>query len=471
MLRAHRVHRISPAYRYDPVVDTVSTILAVASPPGRALRGVIRVSGSDALTLFEPHLAMDQPLSMLRGLHPSRLHLERVELPAFILIAPAPRSYTGENCLELQATGNPVLLERIIDGLLDSARLRNLEARRAEPGEFTARAYLNGKMDLVQAEGVEATIAACSDAQLRAAGLLRDGSLGKFARQLADNLASALALVEAGIDFTDQEDVVAITPGDLQKRLSPLHDQIDAQLKRSVGMEHLEEIPWVVLQGRPNAGKSTLFNALLGHERAVVSQIAGTTRDVLAEPLTIDTAHGKAEVMLVDLAGAAEEESEINRKMQTAAGEALRRAELILYCVPCGENIPNVQGKEIVVQTKGDLQKRIKSYNLVVSAKSGAGLDELRTLITRRMADRAVSLEADLMALRPRHDAALRSARNNLGEALELVSPEKDEYRLTSPELVASSMRGALDDLAALAGDITPDEVLGRVFASFCVGK
>ena len=192
-------------------MDTFSTILAVASPPGRALLGVIRISGSDALALIGPHILMDRHHSLQRGLHLTRLSLDSLELPVFILISPAPRSYTGENCLELQVSGNPLLLERIIDDLLDSARSQSLEARRAEPGEFTARAFLNGKMDLVQAEGVEATISACSDAQLRAAGLLRDGSLGHLARQLADQIASALALVEAGIDFTDQEDVVAAT--------------------------------------------------------------------------------------------------------------------------------------------------------------------------------------------------------------------------------------------------------------------
>ena len=127
--------------------------------------------------------------------------------------------------------------------------------------------------------------------------------------------------------------------------------------------------------------------------------------------------------MLVDLAGAVEVKSEINLKMQTAAGEALRRAELILHCVPCGENLPNVRGREIAVQTKGDLKARSKSYGLVVSAKHGEGLDDLRTLIARRLADRSVSLDANLMALRPRHDGALRSARSNLREALELVSP------------------------------------------------
>ncbi len=449
-------------------------------------------------------------------LHRARLNVDNLELPLLLLCFRGPRSYTGEDCVELQFPGNPVLLERVVDGLIDSAQRRGIVARRAEPGEFTARAFFNAKLSLTEAEGVAATISAQSDAQLRAAGLLRRGALGSLAAALADELASALALVEAGIDFTDQEDVVAIGPSVLHGRLRSLHDRVTAQLDRAVPTEQLESIPWVVLTGEPNAGKSTLFNALLGRERAVVSGVAGTTRDVLAEPLTIDTGHGPAEVMLVDLAGADTGASVLNRKMQSVARNAMDRAELVLRCVPVdsevGSDLPGATGSlsasarvqssprdELVVRTKADvacddLEGRTDAQGatgpgapgpvapgvtaveprtdvLTVSAKTGEGLDDLRRVIGDRLRDRAVSLAADALALQPRHESALRSAQQNLSESIALVEPSRKERAVPNPELVAAAMRAALDDLGALAGDITPDDVLGRVFSTFCVGK
>ncbi|MDY7108651.1 MAG: GTPase, partial [Planctomycetota bacterium] len=400
------------------------------------------------------------------------------ELPTLALVFIAPRSYTGEHAAELQLPGNPPLLERIIDALLASARRRGIDARRAEAGEFTARAYMNGRMTLTEAEGVAATIAARSDAELRAARLLTAGRLGALARALADRLAAALALVEAGIDFTDQEDVVPVAPAELHEQLAALRDEIRAQLAHAVGAEQLEAIPWVVLRGAPNTGKSTLFNALLGRERAVVSHLAGTTRDVLAEPLTIDTDHGPAEVMLVDLAGLDHAETALDAQMQALAHEAAARAELAVRCVPVDapESSPHNGDveDELIARTKADLARRDFSAaegEIVLSALTGRGLDDLRRRLAERLADRAVSLAADAIVLRPRHEAALRSAVDSLGEAIALIGPHVNERALRDPELIASSLRSALDDLASLAGDITPDDVLGRIFATFCVGK
>ncbi|MCI0675647.1 MAG: 50S ribosome-binding GTPase [Phycisphaerales bacterium] len=422
---------------------------------------------------------------MLRGgFHAGLRASWALQLPVYALRFPGPHSYTGEDSIEIQLPGNPILLERVIDALIDSADQRGIEARRAFPGEFTARAYLNGRISLTQAEGVAATIAAQSDAQLRAAQMLTGGRLGSFAHDLADDLASALALVEAGIDFTDQEDVIAIAPADLLDRLTNLKQRIDDQLNRSVGTEQLQTIPWVVLAGEPNAGKSALFNALLGRERAVVSPTAGTTRDALCEPLTISTAHGPAEVMLVDLAGLDDQDAAaINRAMQSAARQALDRAELILQCVPMNENQPpSIADNQVLVRTKSDLPPTLPTqhsassgggtqHSLAVSAFTGRNLEVLCQMIANRLADRAVSLAADALSLQPRHEAALRSAAVNLSAAIDLVAPIRADRSLGNPELLAASMRSALDDLSSLAGDITPDDILTRVFATFCIGK
>lgn len=465
-------------------MNVSDVIIAIASPPGRSARGIVRLSGGN-IERFIQHVLSDgdgNPLAVSRGVSQARLQLtDRLSIPVLSIVFPAPRSYTGEDVLELQAPGHPVLLERIVDRLIKAGETSGTFIRRAEGGEFTARAFFSGRIGLTQAEGVAATIAARSDAELRAASMLRGGSLGRLAHELADELATALSLVEAGIDFTDEEDVVAITPGDLHERLASLHQRLERTLNRSVGMEQLEAIPWVALTGPTNAGKSALFNALLGHERAVVSDIAGTTRDVLMEPLAIDVNGQKSEVMLIDLAGADDDPSRINKLMQDAAHDARARAELVLCCVPVGDAPPEETSPEtVVVRTKVDRahgeEAQAGPYlgfggSISVSAMTGEGIDELRELIADRLADRAVTLAGDLIALGPRHEAAMQSASENIDQAISLTEPIRMESALRDPELVASTMRAALNDLASLAGDITPDDVLGRIFSTFCVGK
>jgi tRNA modification GTPase len=436
------------------------------------MRGIVRMSGHGSFDVLNALASC--AIARQRGCASLRLKIGGHDLPVLAMLMPGPQSYTGEDSTEVQAPGNPVLLERVVEALLAAAARLEFPARRAEPGEFTARAFLNGRLTLTEAEGVAATIAARSDAELHAAGLLRRGVLGRLAIDLADQLGSALALVEAGIDFTDQEDVTAIAPADLHRRLVDLHARLEAKLNRSVGMEQLEAIPWVVLTGPPNAGKSTLFNALLGRKRAVVSSVAGTTRDVLAEPLRIATDHGPAEVMLVDLAGLDAADELMNRMMQEQARQAIERAELVIECsasdVPYEPSDAVANRSTLRITTKCDLSECASSV-LAVSAHSGAGLEELRKAIAARLSDRAVSLAADALALTPRHEAAMRSACEHLAEAIALAEPYLSDRALRDAELIAASMRAALDDLAALAGAISPDDVLGRIFATFCVGK
>lgn len=457
-----------------------SVIIAVGSPPGRSVRGMVRLSGAGVFDLLAEHIT-DAGRWTERGVHRARLHLANTtQLPCLLVSMPAPGSYTGEDAVEVQLPGNTTLLERVIDVLIARGKTHAIPTRRAEPGEFTARAFFRGRLTLPQAEGVAAVISARSDAELRAARLLVSGALGTRVRSLADELLACLALVEAGIDFTDQEDVVAITPEDLHTRLSAITCEVRSLLEHARGSEQVESIPWVVLSGAPNAGKSTLFNALLGRERAVVSPLAGTTRDVLSEPLAIETGHGLGEVMLVDVAGRDEAETQLETQMQDVAAAAFERAELILAVRPVDEldaqqDITPPAGVPIIqVRTKHDLVSVSTTQPddaLAVSAVTGHGINDLRAVIANTLADRAVCLAGDALVLRPRHIAELRDALHTLQEAIELSRIDIPTGALAAPELVAAALHSALNAFGSIVGQMTPDDVLDHVFASFCIGK
>jgi tRNA modification GTPase len=442
------------------------TIAAIASPPGRSVRGIVRLSGAAtrealAAVLLPPVRPFE------RALRPARLAVYGSSLPVLVATYRAPRSYTGEDAAEILLPGNPFLLEEV---------LRSLTAlpgvRQASPGEFTARAYLNDRLTLDRAEGVAATIAAESDEQLAAAGALLSGRTGAAYRRWAEELATLLALVEAGIDFTDQEDVVPIAPADLRARLERLSAVIRATLGAETGSEPTLATPRIVLAGAPNAGKSTLFNALLGRRRAVVSDIPGTTRDALEEPL--DLSHelpGAGEVLLVDVAGLDEAMAAggaVDAQAQAAARRTLESADAVIHCDPSARfaPLPVRPGTAVIrVRTMAD-RPGAPDAGIAVCALDGWNLPVLR----RAIADAAVGPRSSaLAAVLPRHRRALEAAAANLAHATEGIDPAGRS--LPDPALTASVLRRALDDLGELVGRISPDDVIGRIFATFCVGK
>lgn len=454
-------------------MQPTDTIIAVSSPPGRSARGLIRISGPSVFAVLE-HVLVD-PTCKPREL--TAVRLREPDLPAVLLRFKSPASYTGDELAEMQLPGNAALLDRVLHRAINTP---NINARLAEPGEFTFRAYTAGKLDLTQAEGIGATISAVSDSQLAAASLLRQGKLGQTAEALVDQLGNLLALVEAGIDFTDQDDVTPIAPGRLSEKVDALHQQLSALLSRSRSWSAIEALPRVVLVGPPSAGKSTLFNALLGEQRATIDPSPGTTRDALAEPMQLTDPNGRAvEVMLVDLAGLDEELSEHalapDRDAQRVARDTIQQADLLLrltadesHWIDPAASVPCID-----VLTKIDLTDRPCQAHaaIAVSAHTGTGLDALRTAIVTGLADKAVSLQADLLALQPRHEQAITAAAQALRDTHALLAPAQASAHLPDIELLANAMRAALDALASLGGQLTPDEVIGRVFATFCIGK
>jgi tRNA modification GTPase len=441
------------------VAPLTGTIVAVSTPPGPAPRALIRLSGPDAFPAINTLLAA--PLPRARDLAAVALRIGQHALPCLVLTFPGPASFTGEDTVELLLPGGPAILRRVVDLLLGTGL-----AHPAAPGEFTARAYLAGRMTLAQAEGIGAIINAASSAELTLARRVLAGETGLLITAWCDEVATLLALTEAGIDFTDQEDVRAIEPDDLARRAAAVSDAARAMLGASRGTESADHAPRVVLAGPPNAGKSTLFNTLLGRPRATVSDRAGTTRDALSEPLDLSAvAPGAGEITLVDLAGldeALSARSASDRASQAAALAAIDTADAVVWCDPRGRfDAAPARDNLIRVRTKADLPGDVPDAALCVCAFDGYNLGPLR----RAIADLAFGRAAGGACAVPRHRRLLRSAAESLDDAVRAARSE------ASPELVAASLRAALDDLGEIIGRVTPDDVLGRIFATFCVGK
>jgi tRNA modification GTPase len=438
------------------------TIVAIASPPGRAARGIVRLSGAATREVLAA--ATTGPVRPFeRGCFVSALRLEAGVLPVLVCTYRGPRSYTGEDSAEILFPGNPRLADRVVEVFT-----RFEGVRMASPGEFSARAYLNERLTLDQAEGVAAVIAAATGEELAAAHALRDGATGAMYRRWADEVATLLALVEAGIDFSDQEDVVAIEPRALAARAGSVEDEITTALGGPVAAEARSHLPRVVLVGRPNAGKSTLFNSLLGRRRAVVSPLAGTTRDALEEELDLTAeAPGAGRVLLIDLAGIGDGGAGIDGAAQEAAGAAIAGADVAIQCDPTGrfEHV-SMPGSVIRVRTKADLAGGPQREGLAVCALNGWNLPTLRRAIADAAWGAARTGPGTLLA---RHRRALDAARAALNEARNATAADLRTVR--DPALVASNLRSALDALGELVGRISPDDVIGRIFATFCVGK
>ena len=435
------------------------------------MRGIVRASGAAACQVLWNAMDPDCPGSMavrarVRGVHVVRLRDPAI--PALAMVMPGPTSATGEDCAEIHTAGNPFVLERIMTAVIAHS---DGTARRAHPGEFSVRAVLSGRMPIASAERVAAVIMAETDTQLAAASMLQANTAEQSSARDTDEIATLLALVEAGIDFTDQEDVVAIARPLLEERVRSVRDRIRARCATSAGAESAQRAARVVLTGAPNAGKSSLFNALLQHTRVVESAHRGTTRDAIEHACLLP---GGIEVILVDAPGLDDAIHDVDVLMQARAHDAINRADIILVCQPHSHNpvthaykSPLIDGAHalvINVQTKCDTPGTASTTNaadgISTSAHTGDGIAELRAAIARTISTRAP---------RNAHEFTLGVARVALLQ--EAADSLDDMLTVDAPELVAAALRTALDRLGEVSGAIPPDDVLGRLFSSFCIGK
>jgi tRNA modification GTPase len=464
------------------------TIVAISSPPGAGWRGIVRLSGDRAIAIasgiFSP--ADSDTLEAGEGgrIVCGSFHFDKSELPGHMHIFRAPRSYTRQDMAELHLLGAPSVLGLLVESCLHAG------ARLAEPGEFTARAFLGGAMDLSQVHGVAGLIAARSDRQLRAASRLLHGELARTAEQAREEIADLLSLVEGALDFAE-EPIEFITAEALCERITKVVTELEATAAAGLRMERWDRLPLVCLAGPPNAGKSSLLNLLTGVDRVICTPIPGTTRDVVSAPLTIDD----LECLLVDTAGLGVPRDELDLTAQLAARQALASADLVLLILdgaaldvdPGAEELagmfalalPPEAGSTpcIRVINKSDLlasRPMIRSAAaaagiLLISASSGDGCDDLCQEINRTLGGREVDIHEDAIALMAQHREALDQAVESSRRAIELAG--KSRGTLANADLVAAELHITANALAALVGREDTESLLGRVFARFCVGK
>ena len=441
------------------------TIAAIATAAGAAGVGILRLSGPRARAIGEAIADKRLAPRAIRYARFTDAEGEAID-DGLVLYFAAPHSYTGEDVVELQAHGSPVLLARLLQ------RCQTLGARSARPGEFTERAFLNGKLDLAQAEAVADLIAAGSEAAARAARRSLDGEFSRRVEAVVEGLMRLRVHIEAALDFPDEEIDFLAAP-ELRQRLQTVDDDL-ATLRRDADRgQRLVDGLHAVIVGAPNAGKSSLLNALAGEERAIVTDIAGTTRDLLREVIRVDG----VELTLVDTAGLREASDAIEAEgIRRARGE-LARADLAVIVLDDREP----QARPAVVDSVANLPARLWLHNkcdlsgqaprrelrddgehLWLSARTGAGLDLLHRAL--RAAAGGGDGAAGSFSARARHVEALARAAQHLGEAT-------TRLRAGAGELAAEEARRAQDALGEITGRIEADQLLGRIFASFCIGK
>ena len=442
------------------------TIAAIATAAGRGGIGIVRLSGPDAAK-FAAALLGRCPAPRVATYAKFLGDAGEVIDEGLALWFPAPHSFTGQDVLELQGHGGPVVLEMLL------ARVVELGARRAGPGEFTQRAYLNDKLDLAQAEAVADLIDAGSRAAARAAVRSLQGEFSRHVHELDAALVDLRVWVEAALDFPEEE-IDFLADRELRTRMTSVRARFDAIEAAAVQGRVLRDGMTVVIAGRPNAGKSSLLNALAGHDAAIVTPIAGTTRDILRERIDIDG----MPLHVLDTAGLRDETAdEVEAEGMRRARLEMARADRVLFVIdaaadPRGRSYEAERARlpadvpVTLLFNKTDLAASDAlplRDGLRISAKTGAGLVALRTHLKECM--RFTTPGTDTISARARHLEALRTARTHVEHAYRNLVDTR------AGELVAEDLQCAHRAIGEITGEFSAEDLLGRIFSSFCIGK
>ncbi|KGT95160.1 tRNA modification GTPase TrmE [Erwinia typographi] len=461
------------ALKRESSMSQSETIVAQATPPGRGGVGILRVSGSKAAEVAQTLLGK-LPTPRYADYLPFRDSEGNALDQGIALWFPGPNSFTGEDVLELQGHGGPVILDLLLKRIVALPGVRI-----ARPGEFSERAFLNDKLDLAQAEAIADLIDASSEQAARSALNSLQGAFSRRVNHLVEALTNLRIYVEAAIDFPDEE-IDFLSDGKIEAQLNQVIADLDGVHAEARQGSLLREGMKVVIAGRPNAGKSSLLNALAGREAAIVTAIAGTTRDVLREHIHIDG----MPLHIIDTAGLREASDEVERIGIERAWNEIEQADRVLFMVDgttTGETEPAAIWPDFiarlpatlpitVVRNKADVTgetlgiKEVNGHSLIrLSARTGEGVDLLRNHLKESMGFSG-NIEGGFLARR-RHLQALELASTHLLEGRAQLLGAR------AGELLAEELRVAQHCLSEITGEFTSDDLLGRIFSSFCIGK
>jgi tRNA modification GTPase len=453
------------------------TIVALATPLGRSGIGVVRLSGPGSTTILSQ-------LTQREGLEPRKAHLTKLIDPtsndtideAIFIYFKAPHSFTGEDVVEISCHGSPVVLRRVIDNcLLEGARI-------AEAGEFSLRALANGRMDLTEAEAIRDLIDAQTVASAKQAVRQLNGEFSHELQPIKDKLLNVIVVLESALEFVE-DDLPDVQTRSIREQLNSIHEQIETMASTYRAGHLLREGLKVAIVGRPNVGKSSLFNAFLGSERAIVTDIAGTTRDQIREKLTI----GDIPISLIDTAGLRETTDKVEIIGVDRARRAMADADVVLVLIDSSEPITRddtdvlrsvTDLAHIVVFNKIDkversvLDREVNAFLLrhvhktvvPISAKTGSGLDVLKAAIITPFNGNDLSSSGFLVS-DARHQDLLNRSAEELGHSIAALDANSSE------EITLIGLHNALRYLGQITGETTTEDMLTRIFATFCIGK
>ncbi len=459
------------------MANSDDTIAAIATPSGRGGVGIIRISG-DAVPEIAKHILGDLPFPR-KASH--RVFLDQTGKTlddGIALYFPAPHSFTGEHVLELQGHGGQVVMDMLLQ------RCVQLGARLANPGEFSERAFLNDKLDLAQTEAIADLIDSGSEQAVRSALRSLQGDFSREINSLLEKMIEIRIYVEAALDFPEEE-IDFLADDSVTKRLQVIKEQLRSIKEKATQGNLLRDGLHLVIVGKPNAGKSSLLNALAGNETAIVTDVAGTTRDVLREAINLDG----MPLHLIDTAGLRESHDPVEKIGIQRAWKEIEKADLIVHLIDITDTQDNGENQHILdtiknnlatrsstlppiltVYNKIDLQKKNQSpinnnsgNEIYISAKQKQGIDELKSVLKQCMGYQADN-EGAFIARR-RHLVALDNTQAHVNQA------EMQLKEFNAGELMAEELRLAQDELGKITGKFTSDDLLGEIFSSFCIGK